>query len=73
MTVGNMNMKLWLEVSQDRYELPLMVCESAEELAVACGTTSVNIRSQISKFKSGVVQTCRYRTVVLNEKLDEVC
>lgn len=65
-------MKLWLEVTQDRYELPIIVCDSSEELASYVGTTSINIRSQVAKYNAGVVKTCRYRMVPFDVKLDEV-
>ena len=64
-------MFLWLEVSQDKYELPIMVCESSDELAIECHTTAINIRSQVSKFNKGAVKTCRYRKVKVDDKLDE--
>lgn len=34
----------WLKVTNDRYELPLVVAESCGELAKACGVTVNTIR-----------------------------
>lgn len=42
-------MRLYLEITQDKYELPIMVCESAAELARRTGLTENNVYSQISK------------------------
>lgn len=39
---------LWLLVSQDEYELPLAVADSATELARMVGTTQNNISSTIT-------------------------
>lgn len=42
-------MKLWLEVTKDKYELPLAVADSAKELAQMVGTTESNVRSNFYK------------------------
>lgn len=40
---------LWLLVTKDKYELPLAVADTANELARMTGTTKNNIVSQISR------------------------
>lgn len=42
-------MKLYLKVTKDKYELPLAVADSPEELAIMVGTTPKNVLSCISK------------------------
>lgn len=45
-------MTLWMEVTTDDLELPLVVASSAEELARKNGKTRHNIYSAISKAKA---------------------
>ena len=45
-------MTLWMEVTMDDLELPLVVAGSAEELARKNGKTTNNIYSAISKAKT---------------------
>lgn len=39
---------LWFAVTKDKYEFPIFVCDSAEELAEHFGTTLNNVRSSVS-------------------------
>lgn len=45
-------MTLWMEITMDDLELPLVVASSAEELARKIGKHRKNIYSAISKAKS---------------------
>lgn len=58
---------LWMKVSMDKYELPLIVCDSAAELARRIGVPQVNIRSAISKAKSRGYR-CKYVKVAIDEE-----
>lgn len=40
---------LWLLVTKDKYELPILVADTANELAKMTGTTKNNVVSQISR------------------------
>lgn len=42
-------MTIWLQITRDEYELPVVVAESAKELARLTGTTENSIRSAITK------------------------
>jgi ribosomal protein L7Ae-like RNA K-turn-binding protein len=56
-------MTLYLLVSNDEYELPLVVTDTAKELAEICGIKQDSIYTLISKHKGN------YRKVVIeNEK-----
>ena len=46
-------MNLYMAVTADKYELPLYVAKSVEELSDKYGLTPGNIRSKISKNQSG--------------------
>lgn len=53
-------MTLWMEISQDRYELPLAVATSAKELARMVGSTPSIIYSELSQFRAGRLRSCRW-------------
>lgn len=42
---------LWITVTHDEYEFPVIISDSIEELAEACGTTENNIYSSMSHAK----------------------
>ena len=42
---------LWITVTHDEYEFPVIIRDSIEELAEACGTTENNIYSSMSHAK----------------------
>lgn len=46
-------MTLYLRLTKDKYELPLAVAESAEELASELGVTVNCVRSALSKKSKG--------------------
>ena len=58
---------LWLEVTKDKYELPLAVADTQSELAKMRGTTKEKIRTSYSKYKLGIAKSCKYRRVEVEE------
>lgn len=46
-------MNIWMKVSNDEYELPIMIADSARELAEKCGTTENSVKSSASHAKRG--------------------
>lgn len=60
--------RLYLEVTQDEYELPLKVANSPEELAKMCGTTKAAVCSAISHYKAGRRKKTRFRSVPYYEE-----
>ena len=64
-------MILWLEVTRDKYELPVKVCDSAAMLAKMCGVKTHSIRTNVHKFENGYIQSSRYRRVVIEEGEEE--
>ena len=61
--------RLFLKVTNDKYELPLVVADSAAELAKRTGTTQTNIYSAISHTKTRGGWSC-YKIVEIDE--DEI-
>lgn len=60
-----MSETLWLEVTQDEYELPLAVAGNQHELSRMVGVPVSTIRETHSKWLHGKMKTCRYRRVVV--------
>ena len=63
-------MTLWMEVTTDDLELPLVVASSAEELARKIGKRRKNIYSAISKAKARGYRS-KYVKVEVEEENDE--
>lgn len=51
---------LWMKVTNDKYELPIAIAESAYELADMLGINANVIYSQMSHFKAGRTKSCPY-------------
>ena len=56
-------MKLYLEITRDKYQLPLAVAESPTELARMCGTTPKTIWQGIYNAKRFGTKRPRYIVV----------
>lgn len=54
---------VWMVVTEDEYELPLVIAESPTELAKIIGTKPDTIRSCYSHYKNGRVKHCKFRKV----------
>lgn len=57
------NKKLYLYVTDDRYELPIFVEDSAAELAKKLGISTNTVYSSISHEKNGNVHRSRFKSV----------
>ena len=55
-------MTLFLEVTRDKYELPIMVCDSSAELAKKLGVRADTVRSTICRAERNGWK-CRYARV----------
>ena len=55
---------LWMLVEADEYELPLVVADTARELAEKCGTTKHNVETFVSKKSSGKIKGEKYLKVI---------
>lgn len=63
--------RVWMAVSQDEYQLPIAVAESANELAKMMGVSEASIRSSISRLKQKKSNRGRKR-MYLCINMDEV-
>lgn len=63
---GGHRMTLWLKVSRDQYEHPLIIADSAQELAEMSGIKLESLYSTISHRKQDG-KFCPYRRVDIEE------
>lgn len=54
-------MKIWMEVTTDKYELPLKVADTGGELARMCGLSPDTIYSSISHYNNRTRKLKRFR------------
>lgn len=47
---------VYMKVTEDEYELPEIIAESAEELAKICGTTSAAVSGTALKHRQGKIK-----------------
>lgn len=63
---------LYILVTRDEYELPIIVEESPTELARKCGVDPETIISVALKAERGEVVQARYRRVLIEDDNEEV-
>ena len=61
-------MKLWMQITPDKYQLPVQIADSAEELADLTGASLNVIRSTASKLIHGKQKNGSYISVVINDE-----
>lgn len=59
---------IWMEVTKDKYELPVRVADSARELAEVHGITRGSIEASEYKYRKGKLKTCPWRKVEIKEE-----
>lgn len=63
-------MTLWMKVTKDEYELPLVVCGTLTQLAKECGVPKGDISMAISRYNSGRIKHTAYRKVEVDAALE---
>lgn len=61
-------MKLYMGVTPDKYELPLYVAETAEELAKMVGTNRATVYSSITHKASGRDRGVKLIKIIIDEE-----
>lgn len=56
-------MIVYMEVTKDKYELPLGVFDSIQALADSCNVKPQTVKATISRTKNGTIAQSRYRKV----------
>lgn len=59
---------VWMMVSNDKYELPVAVADSVEELADIVGRKRNTIESAISRHKNGKIKKTKFVKVEIDEE-----
>lgn len=62
-------MKLWVAVTQDEYELPVAVADTARELAEMFGVKTMTVISDVSRYRRKQMKT-RFRCVDVEDDGD---
>ena len=63
---------VWMLVTEDKYELPLVIADSAAELARLTHRSQQTIRGAVSRCETGKRKRCRYRRVrITDDEEDE--
>ena len=60
--------KLYMKVTNDKYELPLAVAESRSELAKMTGVTKASLFSIFSRQRTGKKYSYSYREVDIDDE-----
>lgn len=68
---GDEEMKLYLKVTDDQYELPVAVAETQGELARMCGVSKATITSSLSHQRHGRWQS-HYKEVKVEDEEEGV-
>ena len=62
---------VWMQVTADRYSLPIVVADSSRELAMKCGVKHNTVRHNISMHESGRYKGYpKYIRVILEDDED---
>lgn len=64
-------MKVWMKVTDDEYELPVIVADTSKELAKKCGVSAMTIRALASRVRSGERKSSTYICVEIEEKEEQ--
>lgn len=62
-----MRMKVYMQVTRDKYQLPVAVDDSPKELAELCGCSANAVSSALSRLKSGQLRRPRFVCVEIND------
>ena len=63
-----MTREVWMMVTDDQYELPVILASNAQALADKAGTTKNNVVSLANKFRSGKIARSRFHRVKLDNE-----
>lgn len=62
---------VWMQVTEDRYSLPIVIADTSRELAEKCGVKHNTVRHNISLHESGVYKGYpKYIRVILEDDED---
>ncbi len=62
-----MKYKLYLAVTPDRYELPIAVFDSVDEISNWANTSKNNVLTSICEDRRNLKNNCKFRRVIIDE------
>lgn len=62
---------IWMEITRDKYRLPVAVADSANELARMTGRNAKSIMKQVRSAEKGETQKSRWIRVFVDDEEDE--
>lgn len=64
-------MKVYVMVTNDRYELPVYVADSPAEMAEATGCNPKTVYQMVSRYNAGTIKKSRFISVEIEDDEDE--
>jgi hypothetical protein len=61
--------EIWIKVTRDKYELPVAVADSVQELSAMTGHSVQTIRSIISRQKHGRIKFSQFIRIPVEEEM----
>ena len=62
---------VYMKVTKDKFEFPIVVADSAYELARLCGVNVSTILHSVSAQSKGIIKNSQYKRVWVNDQDDE--
>ena len=60
-------MTVWMEITLDKYELPLAVADTSTELSRMRGLEKRTVLKTLWRWKSGKLKNCKFRKVEIDD------
>lgn len=65
-----MKKRIWMKVTSDKYQIPLAVADSAEELAMMCHVKRGSVYSAAKEWRDGKRKNASYIAVIMEDETD---
>lgn len=59
---------IWMEITKDKYELPVAVADTCEELADMCGVSPYTVRNSWRRYAKGKLKKTKYIMVNVTDQ-----
>lgn len=57
---------IWMKITKDKFELPVAVADSCEELADICGVSAYTVRNSWRRYAKGKIKKTKYIMVKIS-------
>ena len=62
---------VWMLLTNDKYELPLVIADTVNELARIIGKRPLTIRGMVSRYERGIKKRCIYQRVRIPDDAED--